>query len=874
MALRNVTQGSFIRGLNAAFERFSQPRGSVPRVSNALLTRRGAWKTCDGSLILSWQKDLAEDNVPIPAPYNPPLSRMWKEIFLYQPVVSTPTYFGLLADPSKHLATPGVPTLSAIAGVLTGTYTVTISALDGVGGETLVGTGAVIAIVAQGIHATWTAVPGAAGYNVYVDSGLVSWLELSSSQPSTSLGPSTTTNSIDITGGPSENANFRYHGVSINNTQQTLFLRIPVIGNGFDPVADLIHTFPASLLPSLYTGAAGIGSSGGSGGAIGTGGGTSAGGVSGALGPLPMIVPFANKMFFALGNGVGPYESDGTSAGTTAITNTFTASYPARQNSTGYIEGDQISVNVGGTDYVFQAVQGGTSAGAPPTFSAVLGQTVADGSVIWKNVGQVSTSPAPRGAAHAEVYAGSLWVANTSPSITGDLLDGPSAVRMSTANNPDSWNPLNAAQISRDDGQEITGIKAFAVAEAGIPTTQQLVIFKDTSSYVINGVFGAPDFAIQQAQTDQGCVAPRTIQFLPGYGLCRLTHLGFSIFDGLQDRLISEEIRPYLFGGQDDIEPIDWSFAYFSKGAQAILPPMFICACPVQNTIFPPLTTINGVTATSQLTGSAVTLAVGSYYVRVSLRGPMYETAISAQQGPVTVVPGVGGGSTACIKVVGPALPSGYLGWRIYFGKTPNALNQFIDVSDVLVAGVFIFDAGMPGLVPNGIPAQLTRIFCYDLVLKAWAIVDLPFSISVLHQFRASGSVPITISGGFYDETVRRLFSGDTTWDGATIQAFFRGAEVFSEGGTQRIYYRRVVVRGIGSNPDIRIVPTIDGNDQSEQRAIIEPLGANQFDARLDIQKTCENMHAEVRWSGQIEIDSLNSQVSPKPVGATAKVFS
>lgn len=869
MPLRNVTQSSWVRGINSAFDFLSQPKGSVPRASNALLTRRGAWKTCDGSKILSAFQGMS------PQSYNPLTSRMWKEIFLYQPVGANPFYVGLIEDPTKQLASPGPPVLSVLGTGFTGTLTVTISALDGAGGQAPVGVSAAIAVVNQGVHITWTAVPNAAGYNVYVDTGIVTFLALPSTSPSNGTGPSSLTNSFDLDG--TSVLNFTYTTPANNSTQSCCYVLIPVMGNGFDYIgtpAQLIHTFPASILPNLYTGVAGIGSSGGSSGTPGTGGGTANGGVSGSLGPLPLIIPFANKMFLALGNGVSPFESDGTTAGTTAITNTFTAQYPARINSVGYIEGDQIAETVGGNDYVFQAVQGGLSAAGAPTFSATLGQTVVDGQVIWKNIGPVSNSPAPRGAAHAEVYAGSLWVANTSPSITSDLLDGPCAVRMSTANNSDSWNPLNAAQISRDDGQEITGIKAFAVAEAGIPTTQQLVIFKDTSTFVISGVFGAPDFAIQQAQTDQGCIAPRTIQFVPGYGLCRFTHLGFSIFDGLQDRLISEEIRPYIFGGQDDISGVDFSFAYFSKGAQAIFPPMYVCAVPLLGQGSNLLTTLDPAdfTFASVASGSAVTLPSGNYYFKVSLRGPFYETAITKEFGPFAIVAGAGGGGTTRVRLQGPALPAGYLGWRIYYGTAAGQENQYIDLNSI--SSIFITAPGQPGLPPTGIPAQETRVFCYDLVMKAWAIVDLPFSISVLKQFRASGSIPITISGGFYDTTMRRVFGGDPDWDGTPISGSFQGGEVFGEDGSQRIFYRRLVIRGVGANPDLRILPTLDGIDQPIIRAAIQALGANQFDARVDIQKTCENFHATLQWTGQIEIDSLNSQIAPKAVGATARVFS
>jgi hypothetical protein len=304
-------------------------------------------------------------------------------------------------------------------------------------------------------------------------------------------------------------------------------------------------------------------------------------------GPLPQIVTFRGKMILALGNGVPPFLSDGSQAGTQQITNTFTAVYPQWAPSINYNVGDQIEALAGGLSYVFTATQGGTSGATTPTWSAVLGQTVVEqppGNVIWKNSGLVSLSPAPPGAAHAEIYAGSLWVANTWPTMTADQLDGPSALRMSILNDPNGWNPLNAAQIAPDDSDECQGIKAFTIAEAGIAPENFLVFFKNFSTYLVQGVFGAANFAITRLQTDLGCVASRTIQFVPGFGIMRFSHLGFAVTDGINDKLQDPEaIRPYLFAEstESDIPPLDWSEVWFSKSAQTVDPPMYVAAMPL-----------------------------------------------------------------------------------------------------------------------------------------------------------------------------------------------------------------------------------------------------------------------------------------------------
>lgn len=685
---------------------------------------------------------------------------------------------------------------------------------------------------------------------------------------------------------------------AVNTTQALEFLSIPVGGTGWT-AANRLWSFPADLLPN--PGGGGSGQRGGGSTPSGGGGpaGTASGGVLGVASVIPMIIQFADKMFLALGNGLPPYESLGIHA--QPVFNTFQGTYPDWQTGIGYIVGDQIVPLTGNANFsIFTATQGGISGGtggAAPAWPQNVDSQVADGQVIWKNTGINTSPPPPRGAAHVEVYAGSLWVANTQPVFSPQFpADGPSAVWMSDANNPNSWNPLNTAQVARDDGTEIMGIKAFSIAEAGIPTTQQLVCFKNFTTYVINGVFGAADFSIQQAETDQGCIAPRTIQFVPGFGLMRLTHLGFSYFDGIRDRLVSTDLHPYLFGdpNQPDIQPIDWAFAYFSKGAQVSDPPMYICACPVLGpnsdllgTIPPcPLPGSNSdllgqipaseftVLASATFPGGNIPplFPPGQYYFRITLRGPLLETAITPEIGPITA-PASGTGPSLFYVQSSLPLPNGYTGWRIYWGANgPGSESNYQDTGPELYSPTGVATIlEYPGLpttgAPVGLSGTLTRIFCYDLTLKSWTIVDLPFSISVLRQFRIMGQVPVVISGGFWDGTVRRLFSHAPDWDGVSICWSLQTTEVYNQGGDQRIFFRRLRIRGSGNGP-ISVTPNRDGFDDETLPAVFWALGGDQFMAEGAIMAEAVNCHATVSGQGQVVIDSLDFHAVPKPVGA------
>ena len=124
------------------------------------------------------------------------------------------------------------------------------------------------------------------------------------------------------------------------------------------------------------------------------------------------------------------------------------------------------------------------------------------------------------------------------------------------------------------------GLGVFTIAEAGISPTSVLVAFKNFSTYQVQGAFGgsaAP--TVTRVQTDMGCVAGRSIQFVPGVGLIRLTHRGFTVFNGLGDTVISDPIRPFLFG-YNDIAGLTWEHIAVSTATQVHNPPLYLCACP------------------------------------------------------------------------------------------------------------------------------------------------------------------------------------------------------------------------------------------------------------------------------------------------------
>jgi hypothetical protein len=485
------------------------------------------------------------------------------------------------------------------------------------------------------------------------------------------------------------------------------------------------------------------------------------GGIPGQTDVIPQLVQFAGLEILILGNGYAPQSCDPTevaSATLTALTNTFQAAYPAWQSDIDWITGAQVTDGAGN---YYTATQGGVSqTPGPPTWATAKGAETADGSVIWTSQGPIISITAPRGAAHAVAYAGSLWLANTYPSTTSDGIDGPTCLKMSDANNPNSWNPVNTAFIGRDDGTQITGLQPFTIAALGISPTGSLCVFKEFTTYQVIGVFGSTTFEIQPAQTNLGCIAARSIQFLPGFGVVRFTHLGFAVFDGINDRLISEDIRSYLFGGVDseaDLVPVDPTYLYLSQSAQTASPPMYFCAMPL---------------------------------------------------------------------------------------------------------------AGRNG--------ALTRLFCYDLVMKAWAVIDLPWAITTMSTNSAGEGYPLVLCCRASDGSIQRMQSGDVNWDnGGTAQSSvnwsMRSPDIFGEGSSQRLFIEQVTIRGYGSAAMVSSILAnlwLDGKNIGAQAIDTVPqAGGSLFEARVAIFLNGYRAHLDLNGNGGGAagvIDALDWSVVPK----------
>ena len=757
MGAKTVSQKKFSK-LVSSTGVLSQPPGAISRLSNLLFSQRGSLQVSDGSLSIG----------QVAVNYRIAVLNAFSDLDLGQ----YPWYVALAYPVTPYLTNVTNFAAAPVAGAnnAAGTYSFAIVATYGAGNTAAQAASFTTAATFSAVNFTWTAVANATGYNVYYTylsgAGIfrkTNYVLLSSVGAVTAY---TFTGVLAatpvVTPAPTLNTTFSIQ----------LFTGSPVVSGltyTIDFVAIVAGLFPFSGVQPLPLGNTGPWPA-----TIAPGspnfalqalpGFSPYGGIPGTVGPIPQLVQFAGLEILILGNGYAPQEvnpSLGAAAPVTPLANTFQAAYPGWQPSVDWITGSLVTDGAGN---YYTATQGGVSqTPGPPTWNIAIGAETADGSVIWTSQGPIVASTAPRGAAHAVAYAGSLWLANTSPMDTADGIDGPSCIKMSDANNPNSWNPVNTAFIGRNDGTQITGLQPFTIAALGISPTGSLCAFKEFTTYQIIGVFGSSSFEIQPAQTNLGCIAARSIQFIPGFGVVRFSHLGFAVFDGINDRLISEDIRPYLFGGVDsesDLVPVDPRYVYLSQAAQTIAPPMYLCAMPLV-------------------------------------------------------------------------------------------------VNSVIGQG------------------QLTRLFCYDLVMKAWAVLDLPWAITSLSTLSVGEGYPLVIAGKT-DGTLQRLQSNDTTWDaGAEDQTnvnwSFRSPEVFGEGSSQRLFYEQATIRGYGSSAMVSSILAsfwLDGQNLGPLAGDIVPQGGgNVFEIRFSIFRNGERAHIDFSGNNGGSpgvIDSIDWSVVPK----------
>ena len=213
-----------------------------------------------------------------------------------------------------------------------------------------------------------------------------------------------------------------------------------------------------------------------------------------------------------------------------------------------------------------------------------------------------------------------------------------------------------------------------------------------------------------------------------------------------------------------------------------------------------------------------------------------------------------------------------------------------------LVTNPPMYICGVPLVGASGI---ITRIFCYDLVMKGWMVVDVSgiFGLSAINQLRIEGQEPTTyfgdgaLIGSATKYAVRRWQSGDPDFDGTPIPWSVNLPEIGDPGS--RAYYRRAVVRlhasTAGTIAGQASVGSITQPSAANKEALAGPSSAgvyapNQSTTRsfegdqdlavdFDIGETGASGQMNLAGTGKVTLEGNDFHVTikpPRPMGAAA----
>jgi hypothetical protein len=177
--------------------------------------------------------------------------------------------------------------------------------------------------------------------------------------------------------------------------------------------------------------------------------------------------------------------------------------------------------------------------------------------------------------------------------------------------------------------------------------------------------------------------------------------------------------------------------------------------------------------------------------------------------------------------------------------------------------------------------------------MKAWTIIDLPWPIGVLRQIRVGDQKPLLLAARS-DATglIERIQAGDLEWDSPVIPPVtpaptaspiawnFQTPDVFGEGSSARVFYRRVTIRGyaistpqtaqagVTSAVQITVTASLDGIPSTVYEGYVQPQPASsQFQLDIDIMRTAQIVHLNVSGTGRCVIDSLDWKIVERPGG-------
>jgi hypothetical protein len=167
----------------------------------------------------------------------------------------------------------------------------------------------------------------------------------------------------------------------------------------------------------------------------------------------------------------------------------------------------------------------------------------------------------------------------------------------------------------------------------------------------------------------------------------------------------------------------------------------------------------------------------------------------------------------------------------------------------------------------------LTRGFFFDRQLRAWTIIDYPFSMPLACGFyyTRSGNQYRSLFGGFSDGIIRQGFTGDEYWDTEPNQPILWSFRYPPSGAPATpIYVRRSLLRAVlrGSQALIRSMQMLfqDANGREGQTPVMQSIDATNLSSSFDIDaKVLGGMSFDIFGAGGILAQGLEIDYESKP---------
>ena len=911
--------GPFIRGVHAETDPYTQPRGSVPRASNMIMTDRGALTPCDGSGIINFFGGAVQSG----------LGKISDE-FLFSPT-GVSSYYLAIAKVAVGLGIPrgiSIASTTLMGALPAGTYYYKVTGIDGTGGETAASgeVGATLGAPGQ-ITITWNVVPNAFAYNVYraSTSGTELILQLPGTLPVIQPSPLTltvsfidngpaTTNGVSISGATASTTS---HGkLSIVYTTVTPFTvepGVPVTISGMSP-SSFNGTFTTAnqISPTSFYVFGGPGSGTATGGTavIGSSATPPVSDTTGQsalfrmpIGNIPVSYSDANIVAYFPQSlvGFGTVPTGGTGGG----------------GSTGQgISGQAASTPSGGVvgliNQIPQMVQF--------TNRTVLALGNGFAPQIYSDASGTSVNPA---------FSGAI----TSISVSVDQVTITTSATLTAQNLPPGSNVILSMSDSTYSGVFVvisvnTGAGTFVVRNVATSGGASTGTFTVSTSPIVNTfVPNFPAWAASSQYAVNSVISPASPT--PNHSCFKVIQAGatgateptWANFDNPGDTLSDGQATWQNLGPLASQAPSPpgvghiivysgclWVLnTYPSNTSSGIDGPCAMRMSDVDNPF-----SWNPVNS-AFLDKDDGTEGMGLATFTISAEGiPPEGSLVAFKNYSGFQIIGIFGSSNFSIQRIrsdmGCFAPRsiwfapGYgimryahLGVAVFDGVTDTVVSEEMrpylfptndyDVSDIVVADANWIPAAQGCLTVNppmyvmAIPignsnGALTRILNYDLVLKCWGgPVDLPFSISSMTQVRPITSNPITVFGGYQDGTLQRWQAGDVEWytgDSVAITpvvSSMQTPEAYGNPQDQKLHWRRLAIRGVstGGNTTVTITPEVNGVAKPSRSYQIPPNGDFEIFAGFRLEGL--RFNATITFTGHVEINRCDFQLYPKAIG-------